>query len=197
MRFVNWLCSFVPCRSPPPSRKLTHSLSQSLQHRWGMPETRNSWLSARPRPSHTHTQHTPQSRLTAVLFTAEALMDGKVGLFTYAHTHTQWGRSSWFGPKVLPPGDKSCREQCTCCTTTKLPIPKKKKKWRHQGCVLQMYEQASCLAGHHISCFWFGLAQMGKNPSLNPSHWCIRKIIQHISMQAKSRGCLLIWGGGL
>lgn len=58
-------------------------------------------------PPTTRTQHTPRSRLTAVLFTARALMDGKV-VCLHTHTHIR-DAAAGLDPehKVQPTSDKS------------------------------------------------------------------------------------------
>lgn len=153
------------------------------------PETRNSWLSACPRPPHIHTTpHArtfnirPHSRLTAVLFTARALIDGKswVCLHTQpricAHAHTRRRLSSWFGPwthKTI----KKLGSQYTCCTT-KLPLNRRNFKVCSpdvRACFLPFPVSVEAL----LSWKEFG------NPVQHSQNWFNSAIIIHVLMWVK------------
>lgn len=137
--------------------------SLTPQHCSGMPGQRPATAGCRLVPAHhahTHT-HTTYASLTPDCCAIHCSgIDGWESGFVYLRTHTdghtQWGRSSWFGPKVQPPGDKSCRAQYTCCTTTKLPH----HQVSQQGVVF-----SRCMNKHHVSSYCLGLTQLRKNPS--------------------------------
>lgn len=82
-----------------------HNFRKLLKHLSGISGQKSATAVSRIVPAHhalslkhtprlAHKQHTPHSRLTAVLFTTWALMDGK-GLFAHTHLNTQGMQLVW------------------------------------------------------------------------------------------------------
>lgn len=117
-------------------------------------------------------QHTPRSRLTAVLFTTRALIDGKLGLFAHWHQEVR-GRdaaaSSDPGHKLWAASDKSLESIHVLRDTT--------PNWgKNSECVLQMLEYCARLglSLFNLSCFGLLFAQLERirasNAALLPSY---------------------------
>ena len=142
------------------------------------PETRNSWLSACPRPSHPHTHthththphththtlttHTKCSRTRNIRLTHAWLLCysllghwwmGKwVCLHSNTHlsTHTHTQHSSWFGPRIQSPTNKAIKTRESVHMLHDKTFPKT-PMGRISKYVLQMYEYELRSACHYRS----------------------------------------------